>query len=137
MGKSEGEGNAIFLVDPPEVIRKKVMKAVTDAGPTEKNQAKPEAIDNLFQLMNVVSKPETIAFFEEQYNNLTIRYGDLKKQLAEDMVKFTAPFREKILELSANDAYLHKVASIGRDKARASAAKTVADVRQIIGFREF
>ncbi len=110
MGKSEGEGNAIFLVDSPEVIRKKVMKAVTDAGPTEKNQVKPEAIDNLFQLMNVVSKPETVTYFDEQYNNCTIRYGDLKKQLAEDMVNFTAPFREKILELSANDAYLHKVA---------------------------
>jgi tryptophanyl-tRNA synthetase len=52
-------------------------------------------------------------------------------------VNFTAPFREKIMELSANDAYLHKVASIGRDKARASASKTIADVREIIGFREF
>ena len=137
MGKSEGEGNAIFLADPPEVIRKKVMRAVTDAGPTMKNQEKPEAIDNLFQLMKVVSNPETVSFFDDQYNNCTIRYGDLKKQLAEDMVNFTAPFREKILELSADDAYLHKVARLGRDKARESAAKTISDVRHIIGFREF
>ncbi len=96
MGKSEGEGNAIFLADTPEAIRKKVMRAVTDAGPLIKNQEKPEPIDNLFQLMKVVSTPETVSFFDDQYNNCTIRYGDLKKQLAEDMVNFTAPFREKI-----------------------------------------
>jgi tryptophanyl-tRNA synthetase len=137
MGKSEGEGNAIFLADTQEVIRKKVMRAVTDAGPTEKNQEKPEPISNLFQLLEVVSKPETVSYFEEQYDNCTIRYGDLKKQLAEDMVNFTAPFREKILELSADEAYLHKVARIGRDKARESARKTISDVRRIIGFREF
>ncbi|HNQ83516.1 MAG TPA: tryptophan--tRNA ligase [Bacteroidales bacterium] len=137
MGKSEGEGNAIFLADEPGVIRKKVMRAVTDAGPTEKNQAKPEPIGNLFQLMKVVSKPETVAFFDEQYNNCSIRYGDLKKQLADDMVSFTEPFREKIKELSGNDAYLHKVAMLGRDKARESARKTISDIRKIIGFREF
>jgi tryptophanyl-tRNA synthetase len=137
MGKSEGEGNAIFLADPPEMIRKKVMRAVTDAGPTEMNQAKPEPIENIFQLMKVVSAEETVRYFDDQYNNCSIRYGDLKKQLAEDMVSFTAPFRERINELSADDAYLHKVARLGRDKARESAAKTISDVRHIIGFREF
>ena len=137
MGKSEGEGNAIFLADEPEVIRKKVMRAVTDSGPTEKNQEKPEAISNIFHLLEVVSKPETVEFFNDHYNNCTIRYGDLKKQLAEDMVNFTQPFREKIKELSANESYLHKVAVLGRDKARESARKTISDVRHIIGFREF
>jgi tryptophanyl-tRNA synthetase len=53
------------------------------------------------------------------------------------MVAFTAPIRERILELSANEDYLHKVAKLGRDKARESASKTVSDVRHIIGFREF
>lgn len=137
MGKSEGEGNAIFLADPPEVIRKKVMRAVTDAGPTEMQQEKPEAVSNLFHLMKVVSQPDTLSYFDDQYNNCTIRYGDLKKQLAEDMVNFTAPFREKILELSADETYLHKVARLGAEKARESAAKTISDVRHIIGFREF
>jgi tryptophanyl-tRNA synthetase len=87
--------------------------------------------------MKVVSAPDTVSFFDEQYNKCAIRYGDLKKQLAEDMVNFTAPFREKITELSADEAYLHKVARIGRDKARESAAKTISDIRHIIGFREF
>jgi tryptophanyl-tRNA synthetase len=137
MGKSEGEGNAIFLADTPDMIRKKVMRAVTDTGPTGKNQEKPEPINNLFQLMKVVSQPDTVQYFDDQYNNCSIRYGDLKKQLAEDMVNFTAPFRERIKELASDEAYLHKVARIGRDKARESAAKTISDVRHIIGFREF
>ncbi|MDL2290474.1 tryptophan--tRNA ligase, partial [Paludibacteraceae bacterium OttesenSCG-928-F17] len=124
MGKSEGEGNAIYLADEPEAIRKKVMRAVTDSGPTEPNQEKPEAIQNLFQLMNVVSKPETVQFFDEQYNTCQIRYGDMKKQLAEDMITFVQPFSEKIKEISADDAYLKKVMQMGKEKAQESASKT-------------
>jgi len=137
MGKSEGEGNAIFLSDTPDAIKKKVMKAVTDSGPVEPNQPKPQAILNLFNLMNVVSSPETVTHFDSLYNSCQIRYGDLKKQLAEDMINFTAPFREKIAELSANEAYLRKVVNMGAEKAHESAAKTIREVREIIGFKAF
>lgn len=137
MGKSEGEGNAIFLSDSPEVIKKKVMKAVSDSGPTEPNQPKPDAIQNLFTLMEVVSSAETLDFFNEKYNTCQIRYGDMKKQLTQDMIQFTAPFREKINEIAADEAYLKKVVNTGAEKARESAAKTVREVRQIIGFRSF
>ena len=71
MGKSEGEGNAIYLADTPDAIRKKVMKAKTDSGPTEPNQKKPEEIENLFHLMRAVSKPETVEYFDNLYNTLT------------------------------------------------------------------
>ncbi|NQU35237.1 MAG: tryptophan--tRNA ligase [Bacteroidetes bacterium] len=137
MGKSEGEGNAIFLNEDPKKLRKKVMRAVTDAGPTEMNQEKPEAIQNLFSLMDVVTSPEIVKQFDAQYNDCTIRYGDLKKQLAEDMLNFTEPFREKIAELSSNDDYIKKVMDMGAEKARESARKTVEEVRQIIGFRKY
>ncbi len=137
MGKSEGEGNAVFLADEDKVIRKKVMRAVTDAGPQEMNQKKPEPIQNLFTLMEVVSEKETLAFFDEQYNNCKIRYGDMKKQLAEDIVQYTAPFREKINEIKSDDKYLHEVALMGAEKARESASKTIKEVREIIGFRKF
>jgi tryptophanyl-tRNA synthetase len=137
MGKSEGEGNAIFLVDEPEKIRKKVMRAVTDTGPTRTGQPKSEPIQNLFTLMSVVSSNETLSFFEEEYEKCSIRYGDMKKQLAEDIITFTTPFREKIKELYADEEYLHKVAVMGMEKARASAFKTVSDVRKIIGFKSF
>lgn len=137
MGKSKGEDNAIFLADEPEIIRRKVMKAITDAGPTVPNQPKSEAIQNLFQLLNIVSSPETVNYFEEQYNTCQIKYGELKKQLAEDMIAFTDPFRKRIKEISNNDEYLRKVVRMGKEKAQAHASQTVKEVREIIGFRSF
>jgi len=135
MGKSEG--NAIGLAEDPKSIRKKVMRAVTDSGPTEMNQEKPEPIQNLFTLMDVVSTPDTVKHFDDAYNNCSIRYGDLKKQLAEDIINFTTPIRERIEEIVKDDAYLGKVAQMGAEKARASASQTLKEVREIIGFRKF
>jgi len=135
MSKSDNESSCIYLSDTPEVIRKKVMKAVTDSGPTEPNQEKPQSIENLFQLMNAVSAPETIQFFEDQYNTCQIRYGDLKKQLASDMISFTTPIYDKILSLRSDDAYLSKVAKMGAEKARENAQKTIREVREIIGLK--
>jgi tryptophanyl-tRNA synthetase len=137
MSKSENDSSAIFLSDSPESIRKKVMRAVSDAGPTEMNQPKTLAVENLFALMKTMSSPETYDHFNDLYNHCTIRYGDMKKQLAEDVILFTEPFREKISELYANPAYLRKVISSGAEKARASASKTVSEVREIIGFKRF
>jgi len=135
MGKSEG--NAVYLIDDPKEIRKKVMKAVTDSGPTEMNQPVSEPVQNLFEIMKAVSTPDTLTFFQEKYAKCEIRYGDLKKQLAEDIVAFTSPIREKILEISANEAYLKKVAKQGAEKALVSARKTISDVREIIGIKPF
>jgi len=135
MGKSEGEGNAIFLADTDEVIRKKVMRAVTDSGPTGPGNPKSEAISNLFALMGLVSSTDTSAFFDQQYNAGTIRYGDLKKQLAEDMVAFISPFRHRIEEVLKNEQLLNRAMKTGQEKARASASVTVREVREIIGIR--
>lgn len=135
MGKSDGNG--IYLSEEPESIRKKVMRAVTDSGPEKENQEKPEAIKNLFYLMELMSAPDTYAYFNEQYNKCSIRYGDMKKQLAEDIVAFTSPFRERINHIISDETYLSKAVSMGRDKARASASKTLKDVKEIIGFRSF
>ena len=137
MGKSEGEDSTIFLTDTPAQILKKVKRAVTDAGPTEPNQPMAEPITNLFQLMKVVSLPETVAFFTEKYNDCSIRYGDLKKQLAEDMTAFVNPFRERIEEIMADEVYLDKVAAMGKEKAKASAGKTIREVRELIGFKPY
>ena len=135
MGKSEG--NAIYLVDDEKTIRKKVMKAVTDAGPTEPNSVKPEPIANLFTMMEIVSSKDTYDYFNEKYNNCEIRYGDMKKQLAEDINNFCAPIRERILDIQNNDELLMKVIKAGAEKSRESAAKTLNEVRQIIGFRPY
>jgi tryptophanyl-tRNA synthetase len=137
MGKSEGEGNAVFLSDSPEVIRKKVMRAVTDSGPTVENQPKPEEVQNLFDLMKVVSSTDTYEHFDSLYNSCQVRYGDLKKQLAEDMIIATAPIRERINEIANDAVYLRQVSRYGAIKARESAAKTIKEVREIIGFKNF
>ena len=135
MGKSEGNG--IFLSEDPESIRQKVMRAVTDSGPTRNNQEMSEPVKNLFTLMNVVSESGTVEFFRNKYNNCNIRYGEMKQQLANDIILFTKPFREKILDISSNENYLRKVVREGAEKARESAAKTIRDVRKIIGFKSF
>ncbi|HOZ29638.1 MAG TPA: tryptophan--tRNA ligase [Bacteroidales bacterium] len=135
MGKSEGNG--IFLADDESVIRKKIMRAVTDAGPTEPNSKMPEVIANLFTIMDIVSTPDTVKFFKEKYANCEIRYGDLKKQLAEDVIKLIAPINKRIKEIDSDNEYLSKVAKQGAEKARESALKTLKEVREIIGFRRF
>lgn len=133
MGKSEG--NAIYLIDDEKTISKKVMRAVTDAGPTEPNSEKPEPIQNLFTLMEIVSTPEVYQHFDSLYNDCAIRYGDMKKQLAADINAFCAPIRERILDIQGDKELLSRVARIGAEKARESASKTIDEVRHIIGFR--
>jgi tryptophanyl-tRNA synthetase len=87
--------------------------------------------------MKVVSTPETYDYFDEKYNTCQIRYGDMKKQLAEDMILFTTPFRERIKDLLSNEDYISKVARMGKEKAQESAAKTIREVREIVGFKRF
>lgn len=135
MGKSEGNG--IYLIDDPKAIRKKVMSAVTDTGPTEPNQKMSDAVNNLFTIMGIVSTPETVKHFKEKYNACEIRYGDMKKQLADDIVNFLTPIREKIQDISKDNDYLRSVVTLGAEKARESASKTLKDVREIIGFKAF
>src|SRR5680860_372699 len=134
MGKSEG--NAINLYEDPKSIRKKVMRAVTDSGPTEMNQEKPEAVQNLFTLMKIVSAAETVAHFDALYNKCEIRYGDMKKQLAEDIISYTEPIRNRIIEILEDDEYLAKVARTGAEKARGSASKTLKEVKDVMGFKK-
>jgi tryptophanyl-tRNA synthetase len=112
------------------------MRAVTDAGPTQENQEKPEAVQNLFDLMNVVSTPDTVQHFDNLYNKAEIRYGDFKKQLAEDMIIATSDVRARINEINQDDAYIAKVLKLGAEKAQASAQKTMKEVREIIGLKK-
>ena len=135
MGKSEG--NCIYLSDSPKEIEKKVKRALTDSGPTELNSMKPDYIENLFTIMRVVSTDEVITHYEDKWNNCEIRYGDMKKQLAADIISVTSPIRERILELEKDDDYLRKVAHEGAEKARESATKTISEVRDIMGFKSF
>jgi tryptophanyl-tRNA synthetase len=133
MSKSENVNSTIYLADDDEQVRKKIMKAKTDSGPTEHNSEMPEYIQNVFLLMHLVSKPETIDTYRSAYNNCTIRYGDMKKQLAEDMVSFVRPIRERTIELQKDESELRRILRQGAEKARASASDTIAKARKQIG----
>lgn len=133
MGKSEG--NCIYLIDDEKTLRKKVMRAVTDAGPQAPDSPVSEPVANLFSLMELVSEPSTLQHFKAAYADCSIRYGDLKKQLAEDILKVTLPIRERILEIRDDEAYLGRIARHGAERARETAAKTLAEVMHIMGIR--
>jgi tryptophanyl-tRNA synthetase len=133
MSKSENINATIYLNDDDETIRKKIMKAKTDSGPTEPDSAMPDYITNIFQLMQLVSAPDTYNTFLDAYNKTGIRYGDMKKQLAEDMTAFVRPIRERAADLQQDEDSLRKILKEGAEKARERAAETIAMARKAIG----
>ena len=137
MSKSENQYATLYLSDSDELIRKKVMKAKTDSGPTEPHSPKPDYIENIFLLLKLVSAPDTQAKFEADYTNCSIRYGDLKKQLAEDMVRFITPIREKAEAIRSDEKYLRGVMEMGAEKARKSARATMERVREAMGLNYY
>lgn len=137
MSKSENEMATLYLADTDDVIRKKVMKAKTDNGPTEQNMPKPDYIENIFLLMKLVCTNDVIEKFETDYANCSIRYGDMKKQLAEDMVAFISPIRNKVDEILHNEKLLQQIMEQGAAKAQKSAADTMQLVRDAIGLNYY
>ena len=135
MGKSEG--NCIYLVDDEKVLRKKVMRAVTDEGPKEPNQPISQPVENLLTLMELTTAPEIVQSYRDAYADCSIRYGDLKKQLAEDILKVTTPIRERYHDIRNDDAYIARVVRQGAEKARERAAATLKEVREVMGIRKF
>jgi tryptophanyl-tRNA synthetase len=133
MSKSVNQFATIYLSDDDDLIRKKVMKAKMDSGPTKINSPKSPEVENIFTLMNLVSAPDTVKKFEEDYSNCTIKYGDLKRQLGEDMVGFISPVRERAEAIRNDVKYLREVMEMGAEKARKSAKATIELVRAAMG----
>jgi tryptophanyl-tRNA synthetase len=135
MSKSEQQMNTVYLNDEDELITRKIMKAKTDSGPTVPNSEKPEYIEGLFTLLSLVSAPEIVTKFENDFNHCQIRYGDMKKQLAEDMVRFIRPIRERAAALQNDPAKIDEIMAAGAEKARKSAVETLREVRKALGFK--
>jgi tryptophanyl-tRNA synthetase len=133
MSKSENQFATLYLSDDEELIRKKIMRAKTDSGPSAPGEEMPVYIQNLFQLMSLVSEAATVEKFTEDFNKTSIRYGDMKRQLAEDMVSFISPIRAKAEAIYQNKSYLKKIIELGAEKARASAQKTITITRELTG----
>ena len=137
MSKSENVNSTIYLSDDDDTIRKKIMKAKTDAGPAEPNAEMPDFIKNIFLLMELTATADTLSTYRNAYNTCNIRYGDMKKQLAEDMVAFIRPIRENAAELQKDEARLGKILKEGAEKARASSRLTVAGARKLMGINYY
>ena len=137
MSKSENQFATIYLSDDDELIRTKVKKAKMDAGPKEMNSTKSPEVENIFLLLKLVSSEDTVRKYEEDFNNCTIKYGELKGQLGADMVKFISPIREKVNAILRDENYMRQVMERGADKARKSAKATMELVRQAIGLKYF
>lgn len=137
MSKSENQMSTIYLADNDDLLRKKVMKAKTDAGPEQPNTPMPDYIQNIFQIMSLVSSEETLAKYRNDYNTANIRYGDMKKQLAEDMIAFVTPIRARAEEIFADKRYLKTVIDEGSAQARESARETLKLVRESVGLNYF
>lgn len=137
MSKSENVNATIYLSDSDEAIRKKIMKAKTDSGPVEPGAEMPDYIRNLFLLMELVGGDGVAQTYRDAYYNNSIRYGDMKKQLAEDMVTFVSPIRERAAALQQDEAHLQRILREGAEKARESAAATIAGARKLIGINYY
>ena len=137
MSKSENQMATLYLADDDEMIRKKVMKAKTDSGPTVPHAPKPDYIENIFMLMRLVSAADVVEKFESDYNNCSIRYGDMKKQLAEDMVNFISPIRNKVDAILADEKGLQAIMEKGAEKANKSAHATMQLVRESMGLKYY
>lgn len=137
MSKSENEAATIYLNDEDDVIRKKIKKAKTDSGPTEHNSEMPDYIANLFQLMKLTGNDAIYQKFLEDFNACSIRYGDFKAQLAEDLVAFVSPIREKARALQQDESTIQRILKEGAEKARISARETIAAARKAIGIHYY
>jgi len=130
MSKSENQMATLYLADSDDTIRKKIAKAKTDSGV---GAPMPDSVANLFQLLRLVAPEEGVAKFAADYEAGTIRYGDMKKELAEGMVRFIAPIREKAEAIQNDEVYLRRVMEQGAEKARASAKVTIELAKDAIG----
>ncbi len=137
MSKSENQNATIYLADEDDEIRKKIMRAKTDSGPTDSQTPKPDYIEAIFLLMKLVSKEEVVNKFNEDYSKCSIRYGDMKNQLADDMIEFISPIRNNVKDILQNKKYLQQVMEQGAEKARKSAKTTMELVRQAMGLNYY
>jgi tryptophanyl-tRNA synthetase len=130
---SKSYGNTIEIFEPEKSAKKKIMKIVTDSTPVE--EAKDPDKCNVFALLKLVASPEELVEWENKYRNGGMGYGHVKKRLAELMLDYFKPYREKRSELENNISYVKEVLTNGAERAKAVASETLEKARQAVGLR--
>ena len=131
MSKSEGgSGQNIALLDSPDVIRKKIMRATTDS---QRDIVFDESRPGIFNLLTIYQSitGETEKDIEAKFDGKG--YGDFKKELAEVVVEALRPVQERYSEITADPGYLDNILKIGAEKATPLARNKVIQVRENIG----
>jgi tryptophanyl-tRNA synthetase len=124
------EQGTVYILDDADVVRKKVRSAVTDSGTDVRRAADKEGITNLIEILSVTRDvdPEEI---EREFAGSG--YGDFKGAVADAVVEYLAPTRERYAELRPDESAIDAALAAGAEKARAIAADTLADVRDVMG----
>ncbi|MBN1975509.1 MAG: tryptophan--tRNA ligase [Sedimentisphaerales bacterium] len=128
---SKSYGNAIEIFEPQSSLKKKVMKIVTDSTPVD--EPKDPQKCNVFALLKLVASPDELAQWEKRYRDGGMGYGEAKKRLAELLIEYFEPYRQKRAELANNKDYVKEVLAKGAQRARAIASQTLAKARKAIG----
>ena len=132
---SKSYGNTIEMFEPEKSIKNKVMKIVTDSTPVEAPK-NPEKC-NVFALLRLFASAEEIKQWEDRYRKGGMGYGEVKKRLAELIVEYFRPYRQKRTELESNPDYLRQILAKGAQRARAVAVKTLIEARKAVGLGEY
>jgi tryptophanyl-tRNA synthetase len=132
---SKSYGNTIEIFEPEKSTRKKIMSIVTDSTPVE-DPKDPDKC-NVFALLKLVASAEELAGWEKRYRNGGMGYSEAKKRLAELIIDYFKPFRQKRTELENNVDYVKEVLAGGAERAKAVAAKTLEQARQAVGLSGF
>jgi len=131
MSKSAAVANhAVALLDPPDVARKKIMRAVTDTQPGVNYESIGEGVANLlsiFQAFSEWSDERIRSHFEGK------RYGDLKKEVADMVVSHLEPFQQRYREITADPQYVAQILRLGAERVTPIANDTVQTVKQRMG----
>ena len=124
------EQGTVLVLDEPDTLRRKIRSAVTDSGTEVRRGPDKEGIANLIEIMSAVRgvAPEDV---EREFDGSG--YGDFKSAVAEAVVAYLGPVRERYGELRGDEAALERTLAAGADKARAIATGTLADVREAMG----
>jgi tryptophanyl-tRNA synthetase len=124
------EAGTVLVLDDPKTVTKKIKSAVTDSGSEVKRGDGKEGIENLIQIL-AVARGTGEDEIEREFEGSG--YGDFKGAVAEAVVEFLAPVRERYAELRPDEAALEEALGAGAEKARAIAADTLTEVRSAIG----
>jgi tryptophanyl-tRNA synthetase len=124
------EQGTVYVIDEPDVIRRKFKRAVTDSGTEVVRGPDKAGISNLIEIL-AIARGTTSEEIERAFAG--VRYGDFKSAVAEEIVAWLTPVRERYAELRADEDALEELLAAGADKARAIAVGTLADVRAAMG----